>query len=224
MLSSAFKRQSLNPATLLAVWILVILLAMNLASPAGVYAAGIAAIVANTYTPFHFHRLLKRSRWLLLSVALIFLFMTPGVALISTFGAFAPSFDGVHAAIDQIGRLVLALALLALLLGHMDLNELVAGLRQLLVMLHLPGFDPDRAALRLSLTLRRLEQGSQRTEPQRWQSRFDIDTGIQKSPESISLRLYPFGTLDKLVIAMALIAFITIVVVAQIQPSGELVL
>ena len=224
MLSMVLKRQSLNPATLLAVWMLVLLLAMNLTLPYGVYAAVIAAIVANTYAPMHFHRLLKRSRWLLLSVALIFLVMTPGVALVSIAGVSAPSADGLRAAIDQIGRLVLALAMLALLLGQMDLNELVAGLRQLLIVLHLPGIDPDRAALRLSLTLHRLEQGSQRTEPQRWQSRFDLDTGIEKLPESISLRVYPFGVLDKLVIAITLIVFITVVVAAQFQPNGGLAL
>lgn len=224
MLSMVLKRQSLNPATLLAVWMLVLLLAMNLTLPYGVYAAVIAAIVASTCAPLHFHRLLKRSRWLLLSVALIFLVMTPGVALVSIAGVSAPSADGLRAAIDQIGRLVLALAMLALLLGQMDLNELVAGLRQLLIVLHLPGIDPDRAALRLSLTLHRLEQGSQRTEPQRWQSRFDLDTGIEKLPESISLRVYPFGVLDKLVIAITLIVFITVVVAAQFQPNGGLAL
>lgn len=224
MLSSVFKRHSLNPATLLTVWMLTILLAMNLASPAVVYMAGVAAIVASACVPLHFHRLLKRSRWLLFSVALIFLLMTPGVALVSIAGIPAPSADGLRAAIDQISRLVLSLAMLALLLGHMDLNELVAGLRQLLITLHLPGFDPDRAALRLSLTLRRLEQGSQRANPQRWKSRFDVEAGIENAPESISLRVYPFGTLDKIIIVMALITFIAIVVATQFQPSGGLAL
>ena len=224
MLISSYKLQSLNPATLLAVWMLSILVALHLASPYGIYAAATAAIAANIFSPSQFHRLLRRSRWLLLSVALIFLFMTPGIALFSIAGVPVSSADGLRLAIDQISRLVLALALLALLLGHMDLNKLVTGLRQLLVMLRIPGFDPDRAALRLSLTLRRLEQGEQLTKSQHWQSRFDIDTGIEKAPESIALQVYPFGMIDRLVIAIALIAFIAIVVTTQIQPNGGLAL
>lgn len=221
MLSGSFKRQPLSPATLLALWMLVVLLAMNFASPYGIYLSVIVAIVANTYAPSHFHRLLKRSRWLLLSVTLIFIFMTPGVALVSIAGVPAPSADGLRAAIDQFARLVLALAMLALLLSQMDLNELIAGLRQLLMVLHLPGFDHDRAALRLSLTLCRLEQGHQRTKPQYWQSRFEINADIGNAPRSISLRVYPFGTLDKLIIAIALISFVIIVVAGQTLPSGR---
>lgn len=223
MLSSSFKSQSLNPATLLALWILAILLAMYLSSRYGVSVALVAGIVANTCARAQFHQLLRRSRWLLLSVAIIFLCMTPGVPLFSIAGIQLPSADGLHAAIDQIGRLILALAMLALLLGQLDQNELIAGLRQLLSMLHLPGFDPDRAALRLCLTLRRIAQGSQVAVPQRWQSRFNIPAVYKETNESIVVQVYPFRTVDKVSIAIAVITCIAIVMLVQTLPSARFV-
>jgi energy-coupling factor transport system permease protein len=98
--------------------------------------------------------LVRRSRWLLLTMLVMFGWLTPGTPLPGIPGA---SQEGLLLAADNIARLLIALATLALLLKALNPPELVAGLRSLLAPLALPGFSRDRIAVRLALTLHEVE-------------------------------------------------------------------
>jgi energy-coupling factor transporter transmembrane protein EcfT len=111
----------------------------------------LAALIA---APSDLRLLLRRSRWLLLTMLAMFGWMTPGTPLPEIPGA---SQEGLLLAADNIARLFIALATLALLLRTLDPPKLVVGMRSLLAPLALFGFSRDRIAVRLALTLHEVE-------------------------------------------------------------------
>lgn len=98
--------------------------------------------------------LVRRSRWLFLTMLAMFGWLTPGTPLPGIPGA---SQEGLLLAAENIARLFIALATLALLLKALDPPKLVAGLRALLAPFALLGFSRDRTAVRLALTLQEVE-------------------------------------------------------------------
>ncbi len=112
------------------------------------------ALVALIAAPADFRLLVRRSRWLLLTMLVMFGWLTPGTPLAGIPGA---SQEGLLLAADSIARLLCALAILALLLKALDPPKLVAGLRTLLAPFSLLGFSRDRIAVRLALTLQEVE-------------------------------------------------------------------
>jgi len=101
--------------------------------------------------------LVRRSRWLLLMLLLIFGWMTPGTPMPALPGA---SFEGVQQGGDHVARLLLALAALALMLRLLTPVELVTGARTLLAPLALLGPWRDRLAVRVALTLEAVENSA----------------------------------------------------------------
>lgn len=101
-------------------------------------------------------RLLRRMRWLFLSIAIIYLWFTPGTPLIPGDEAFAqwlPTVDGAR----QGGLRILALALMAaaasLLLHVTPSDQILGALRWLMAPLGVMGFPHERLAVRAALTL-----------------------------------------------------------------------
>lgn len=111
----------------------------------------LAALIA---APSDLRLLVRRSRWLLLTMLVMFGWMTPGTPLPGIPGA---SQEGLLLAADNIARLLIALAALAMLLKALDPPRLVAGMRSLLAPMAFLGFPRDRIAVRLALTLREVE-------------------------------------------------------------------
>ena len=105
----------LNPATCLALWMVLVVLALNVASPLNAGVMAIVAVTAWMVSPMQFRRLLRRSRWLLLAVTLVFLLLTPDSRTLTVFGVSIPGGVGLQLACDQLGRLVFVMAMLALL-------------------------------------------------------------------------------------------------------------
>lgn len=98
--------------------------------------------------------LVRRSRWLILTMLVMFGWLTPGTPLPGIPGA---SQEGLQLAADNLARFLVALSTLAMLLKALDTPEMVAGLRSLLAPLALLGFSRDRIAVRLALTLQEVE-------------------------------------------------------------------
>ena len=111
----------------------------------------LAALIA---APSDLHLLLRRSRWLLLTMLVMFGWLTPGTPLPGIPGA---SQEGLLLAVDNIARLLIALAALAMLLKGLDHPRIVVGMRALLAPIELLGFSRDRIAVRLALTLQEVE-------------------------------------------------------------------
>lgn len=102
----------------------------------------------------HFTTILRRSRWLLLTMLLLFGWMTLGTPVAGLPGA---TREGLLLAAESVARLLIAISVVALLLESLPPPALVAGLRSLLATLALPGDFRDRLAVRLMLTLQEVD-------------------------------------------------------------------
>jgi energy-coupling factor transport system permease protein len=98
-------------------------------------------------------RLVRRSRWLLLSLAALYAWTVNGTWLLPQLEGLSPTREGVELGIERIVRLVLLLAALALLLNKLRRNDLVYGLYQLAWPFSVLGFDRRAFAVRLALAM-----------------------------------------------------------------------
>lgn len=143
----------LHPATRIGVWILFAA-ALAAAPWEHVAAAGGAlAVWLALARPPMLRPMLRRSRWLLISLVAVYVLATPGAPLVLWEGGPGASAEGLALGLLQGGRIVLMIGALALLLAATPAEELVAGLWALLEPLAPLGVDARRVALRLALTL-----------------------------------------------------------------------
>jgi energy-coupling factor transporter transmembrane protein EcfT len=104
-----------------------------------------------------FFKLLKRVRYIVLVLMLVYAYNTPGEYVSGWIFSLAPTYEGVHAGIEQALRLALIIAGLALLLTTTDRDQMIAGLYWLAKPFRFPAFQPERFAVRLWLTLHYVE-------------------------------------------------------------------
>ena len=100
-------------------------------------------------------------RWFFLSMLVVYGFSTSGEYVHNIPPQLAPTYEGIHAGLVQIARLVSTLAVLQLLLLKHSEQVLMSGLYTLLYPCTWLGFDVQRFSLRLLLTLRYAEAWSQ---------------------------------------------------------------
>ncbi|HLD08883.1 MAG TPA: CbiQ family ECF transporter T component [Methylophilaceae bacterium] len=109
-----------------------------------------------------FWKLLRRVRWLLFFLLLIFAFNTPGEYVklwpLDVGQAFAPTYEGLSAGLLQAAKLCIMLAGLSLLLVTTNRENLIAGFYLLAAPLRIIKLSPERFAARLWLTLHYVEQ------------------------------------------------------------------
>lgn len=106
----------------------------------------------------HFVALVRRSRWLLVTIVILFGWLTPGTPLATLPGA---SEEGLQLAAKNLAALLMAISVVAGLLTVLSPAQLVAGLRSLFAPLRLFHLSPDRIAVRLALTLEEVEASRQ---------------------------------------------------------------
>lgn len=117
-------------------------------------------------------RMLRRSRWLFLTLLLVFSFSTPGEYLPGWPLAMAPTYEGLASGLLQAGRLLVMLTGLSLLLTTTSRELLLAGLFFLLRPLAWVGLPPERFTARLWLTLHYAESAPASSPRDIWR-RFD---------------------------------------------------
>lgn len=149
---------SLHPASLILIWLAFALCIpwLRLADLAVI--ALLAAIPLLRRRSLEFRKLLRRTRWLLLSLVLVYAFATPGEALLPAWGNYGPSREGLLSGGQQALRLLCLLATLALLLDALPRARILAGLYLLLKPFASLGVNIDRIAVRVWLTLYYAEQ------------------------------------------------------------------
>lgn len=101
--------------------------------------------------------MLRRMRWLILAVTVIFAFITPGEYLTGLGGSLGLTREGVEAAGEHLLRLLTLMASLVLVLSRLPVPRLVAAVHALLYPFSLLGLPRDRAAMRLILVLRYID-------------------------------------------------------------------
>jgi len=135
--------------------ILLVLLAVAV-QHAGLYAlalaGGVLMLVAARWHIGLLRKLLFRSRWLLLTLFMIYAFTTPGEYL-SGWESYGLTYEGLHQGALQAIRLIIMLAGLALLLGTTGRDALMAGIYRLISPIRGFKVSPDRFTARLWLTL-----------------------------------------------------------------------
>ncbi len=154
-----------------------------------------------------FRRLLRRVRWLLLSLMLIYAFATPGEYLAGWPDCCAPTYEGLEQGALQALRLLLMLAALSLVLAHTSREDFIAGILAWLRPLAVFGVSAERFATRLWLTLYYVENTPpglvKRLHLNHWRlEQFMDDAG--DCPERLQIVLRAWGWLD-VVVAFALV-------------------
>ncbi|MGC2165035.1 MAG: CbiQ family ECF transporter T component [Gallionella sp.] len=142
-----------HPATQILLWCFLVAIIQELSFTVLLVAAGLAMIGALALSRRKFLQLLRRTRWIMLTLLIIYTFSTPGEPISDALGTLGPSQEGVIDGVHQLLRLIAALAGLAILLDRLHQSKLIAGLYTLFVPLRLLGISRERLAVRLALTL-----------------------------------------------------------------------
>jgi energy-coupling factor transport system permease protein len=153
-----------------------------------------------------FGNILRRARWLLVSLLIIYAFTTPGEYLRGLPFEILPTYEGIVSGLQQITRLTLMLAGLTLLLVTTKRESMMAGAYLLLSPLRLLGLAPERFAARLWLTLHYVEQTPlpRRQALRHLLENFHTTPEPAQGMEKIIIVLPRFGWCDALVLAVLL--------------------
>lgn len=160
-----------------------------------------------------FWRLLRRVRWLLLSLLLIYAFNTPGEYLRSWPFELAPTYEGLSAGLLQSAKICIMLAGLALLLATTNRESLIAGFYLLSTSLRVLKLNPERFAARLWLTLHYVEQAPKHASLNEVRGSIFDNLDVASSggrenegPELIQLKSPEPGHVDLLVLVVLTVA------------------
>lgn len=191
----------LHPATLILVWG-VLVATLQILSGLKLFAlAGLMLLATVAFSGYKFLLLLRRTRWVLFSLLMIYAYVTPGHALIETLGLYSPTREGLMAGAIQLLRLLAALGGLALLLDRLHRQQLIAGLYVLLAPLSLLRVSRERVAVRLALTLHYAEVALLRG-ARDWRAHLQqLFEPVADAPHPVDLPLPRFAWRDWLVLA-----------------------
>jgi energy-coupling factor transporter transmembrane protein EcfT len=169
------------------------------------YVMGMLVIVAAfVLYPVLCRRMLVRSRWLMLTLLLIFSFTTPGEYVRGWSSGIAPTYEGIGMGLLQAGRLTVMLAGLALLLGSTGREALMSGIYLLMQPLQVLGISPARFAVRLWLTLHYVEQAPEKTRRFKWSMLNGVGVDDHAElPMRLVLTMPALTWIDGLVLAVA---------------------
>ncbi len=106
-------------------------------------------------TPTQLHnvlKMLKRLRWLFLSILVVYLFFTPGILLLPDV-LWGPTQEGLTQGLLRIVVLVLIVAAVNILIGSTEQTEFLSAVSWCLQPLSWLGLSHERLAVRISLTL-----------------------------------------------------------------------
>lgn len=157
-----------HPALLILMWCVFVTLLQRAQFPVLLVLAALALLFGGWMAGRKLVQLIRRTRWVMVSLLCIYAYSTPGAALIPQLGLWSPVYEGLQDGAAQLLRLVAALASLALLLDRLHRLELISGLYSLFAPLRYVGVSRERCAIRLALTLHYAEVAMMRS-PARWQ-------------------------------------------------------
>jgi len=194
-----------HPAAQILTWCLLVAIMQFLTLEILLVAAGFVLLFALLRSAHKLMQLLRRTRWIMLSLLLIYAYSTPGQPLLNALGILSPSREGLSDGVLQLTRLLAALAGLAILLDRLHRQQLIAGLYTLFAPLQLIGVSRERVAVRLALTLHYAEVAMLR-ETHTWQDNLrSLFEPHDETSKQMELTLYRFGISDGLLVGFALL-------------------
>jgi energy-coupling factor transporter transmembrane protein EcfT len=151
------ERQMPHPAIQILVWISLSISAQVLAAPGLLVMTVALFFAAAKLNSRQLYSLVRRTRWILFSLLLIYAYTTPGVALLAELGRYSPTLEGLSDGMMQLGRLMSMLSGLAILLSLLTESQFIGGIYALAYPLNWFGGSRERVAVRLALTLQYAE-------------------------------------------------------------------
>jgi energy-coupling factor transporter transmembrane protein EcfT len=189
-----------HPAVQILVWVLLALLAQRVQPLALLALSAVLSALALRLCARQLLSLLRRTRWILFSLLLIYAYTTPGTSWWPQLGVVSPTREGLLDGLLQLGRLLSVLSGLAILLELLPQELLISGLYTLAYPLRWLGLSRERIAVRLALTLEYAESAMRDTASD-W--RMTISDALEPAAsgvEHIELRLQPFRIVDTLIL------------------------
>lgn len=190
-----------HPAALLVLWVGF---AFALQWATFVLAVAVGAVclaVALVFASRRSRNLLRRSRWLLLSLFVLLLFFTPGEYLPGIAGQAGITHEGLSSTGTHLGRLIAMLASLALLHERIGMQGLLAGFYWVLGGLGVR----DATVVRLMLVLEQVER-QEKTDWRNWLTPVAAEGGT----EVLHLQMPPVTVLDRVLIGGTLLAMLAV--------------
>jgi energy-coupling factor transporter transmembrane protein EcfT len=114
----------------------------------------LCGVAVAVYAPQRGMRLIKRIRFLLLAIIVLFAGFTPGEAILIDWPQLSPSREGVRLAIEHAARVLAVVFCVAILMERLSAQRLVGALYALLRPFESIGFPAGRVAVRTLLVLR----------------------------------------------------------------------
>lgn len=188
---------TVHPATLLLAWGGFIFALQPLSPAALVYVAMAALPLVWLLARRRILQLMRRARWLLLSIALLFALATPGQRLPGALGDLGVTQDGLLLAAEHVVRLVLLLASLAIVHERLGTSGMMAGLYWLLAPLSKWRAMRERIVVRLMLVLDHVESAPVGN----WREWLSTDL---PGPDRISLTIRPIHWGDRAILSLLL--------------------
>lgn len=194
----------LHPATRILIW-LAFALSLPWLHVAAILGVSLALLpVLLFFQRSQFVRLLRRTRWLLSSIFIVYALATPGENLLEAFGALSPTYEGLQAGAVQAWRLAILLAALALLLAMTPGQQLLGGMYLLLRPWNKLGVASDRIAARIWLTLYYAELAV-RLKPGEWRGKLRHALTTETFHDhTINFEVMPLLKTDWLALALTL--------------------
>ena len=201
-----FKRRNLHPSLRILALVLMVVslpgLKLNHLLLLGV-ALGVMLL---HFRISRFFVMMRRMRWLFLSIFLIYAYTTPGQYLLGFPLEVAPTYEGLHAGLLQIGRIALVIAGVAVLMATSSREVLMVGIYSIIKPLGLMGVSPERFTARLYLTLQYIETSEfkSKNEKSAWHQMLNLNFYSHEqalTDEMIRLDFPKIGFFDAICIA-----------------------
>ena len=192
------KGTFLHPANRLLAWSAWVIYLSGVSYSILAVLTAVLVVAAAWIAPQAFWRSMRRMRWLLCALVVIFAWNTPGVYVMSSW--YAPSIEGLSAGIKQALYLIGVIASLQMTLHKMDQALLLSACYQLTRPFTWIGVDNTSFAIRLGLTLHYAEQWLTKNRTIAWQnlgSVFDDIAATQPDTQQIvDVIVVPFSDFD----------------------------
>jgi energy-coupling factor transporter transmembrane protein EcfT len=193
---------------LLLVCLAIVLAHVNILEQTILFLTMVVMAALNNFN--YFVNMIRRIRWLLLVLVVIYAFSTPGEYVKFWPIEFSPSYEGIRAGLLQAAKIITVIALLSIWLSTTNKDVLMGGFYQLLRPLRILKIDAEQFAVRLWLTMHYVETQDFKKYKKLSASQVMQDFGLQDATkqdsliEDVTITTYPLAKLDIFLIVLAL--------------------
>ncbi len=138
-------------------WLVGVALLQFVARDTLIVAIVACGLVAMSYARTRCLRLLRRIRYLLLAIVVLFAGFTPGEAIFIDFPSLSPSREGLWLAVEHAGRVLAVVFCVAIMMEWLPSRRLVGALYALMRPFERVGFPAARVAVRTLLVLEHVD-------------------------------------------------------------------